>query len=79
MVPAVRSCCRGVFHERLRTSKPPFTAETKVLTPKQYSSQNPPEVRVRSANPEETKNIAEFPGKKDQELSAKIDSAGGPK
>jgi hypothetical protein len=57
-------------------SKPPYTADTKVLTPKQFSSQNPPEVRVRSANPEEVKTIAAFPGKRGQELSAKIDSAG---
>ena len=57
-------------------SKPPYTVDTKVLPPKQFSSQHPPEVRVRSANPEEVKTIAAFPGKKGQELSAKIDSAG---
>jgi hypothetical protein len=58
------------------TSGPPYIAETTVLPPKQFSSQHPPRVHVRFVSSEEVKNITEFPGKKDQELSAKIDSAG---
>jgi hypothetical protein len=57
-------------------SRPPYIVDTKVLPPNQFSSQNPPDVRVRFANPEEVNNITQFPGKKDQELSARIDSAG---
>jgi predicted small lipoprotein YifL len=58
------------------TSRPPYIPDRKVLPLEQFSSQNPPEVRVRFAGPEEAKNITEFPGKKDLELSAQIDSAG---
>jgi predicted small lipoprotein YifL len=57
-------------------SRPLYIPDRKVLPPEQFSSQNPPEVRVRFAGPEEAKNIAEFPGKKDLEWSAQIDSAG---
>jgi hypothetical protein len=55
------------------TSKPPYILETKVLTPERFSSQQPPKVRVRIAGPEEVEPLTEFPGKKDQELSAQID------
>jgi len=58
------------------TSRPPYIADTKVLPTEQFSSQNHPEVHVRFVNPEEVKNIEEFPGKKGQEWSAQIDSAG---
>jgi hypothetical protein len=47
-----------------------------MLPTQQFLSQNPPEVRVRFANPEEIKEITDFPGKKDFETSAQIDSAG---
>jgi hypothetical protein len=57
-------------------SRPPYVACTKVLPAKQFSSRNPPEVRVRFLNPEEAQNVSEFPGKKDQELTARFDSAG---
>jgi hypothetical protein len=58
------------------SSRPSYSADTVVLPSKQYSSQNPPEVRVRFADPEEAMNIAEFPGKMASELSAQVDSAG---
>jgi hypothetical protein len=58
------------------TSKPPYNPVTKVLPPEQFSLPNPPEVHVRCATPEEAKSIAEFPGKKGQELASKVDSAG---
>jgi hypothetical protein len=58
------------------TSRPPYIPDTKVLSPEQFSSQNPPKIRVRFASPEEAKNVTEFPGKKGQELLARIDSAG---
>jgi hypothetical protein len=58
------------------TSRPPYIANTKVLPREQFSSQDPPEVYVRCANPDEVKNITEFAGKKEQEFSAQIDSAG---
>jgi hypothetical protein len=57
-------------------SKPPFINDMSVLSPDKFSSQNPPEVRVRYANAEEANIIPDFPGKKDWELSAQIDSAG---
>lgn len=58
------------------TSRPPYVVSTKVLSAKQYSSVIPPEVHVRFASPDEIKQIVEFPGKKEQERAARMDSAG---
>lgn len=58
------------------TAMPPHRVSTQVLPSQQFASHEPPEVRVRPANADEVESIAEFTGKKAQERSAAIDSAG---
>ena len=57
-------------------SKPPYISEMSVLSSTKVLSKYPPEVHVRFANAEESRIITDFPGKKDWERSAKLDSAG---
>jgi hypothetical protein len=57
-------------------SKPPYVSEMIALSSTTFFSQYPPVVRVRLANAEESRIITDFPGKKDWERSAELDSAG---
>lgn len=58
------------------TSTPPYVMSTTVFTAQQYSSYVPPAVRVRILTPEEAERIEDCPGKKSQELAARLDSLG---
>lgn len=57
-------------------SKPPYVSEMSVLSSTAFSSRIRPEVSVRFANAEESRIITDFPGKRDWERSAMLDSAG---